>query len=80
VHYEENDHCCQRFALADDWLRARGQQSEGRIGQAQARLMRSRDLVAAACEHLARDPLIFLHPADAGCSECDEARASIEPR
>jgi hypothetical protein len=42
--------------------------------------MRSRDLVAAACEHLARDPPIFLHPADAGCPECDVARASIEPR
>jgi len=80
VHYRENDHCCQRFALADDWLRARGRQAEGRVGQAHARLMRSRDVLAAACEHLARDPLVFLHPADAACPECDEARASIEPR
>jgi aminoglycoside N3'-acetyltransferase len=80
VHYRENDHCCGRFALADGWLRARGQQAEGRVGQAHARLMRSRDLVSVACEHLTRDPLIFLHPADAGCADCDEARASIEPR
>jgi hypothetical protein len=28
-------------------------------------------------EHLAVDPLLFLHPADAGCAECDTARRSI---
>ena len=31
---------------------------------------------AVALEHLARDPLLFLHAPDAGCSECDEARRS----
>jgi aminoglycoside N3'-acetyltransferase len=77
VDYLENDHCCERFALADDWLRSRGMQAEGRVGAANARLARSRDIVAVALEHLARDRLIFLHPPDAGCAECDAARASI---
>jgi aminoglycoside N3'-acetyltransferase len=76
VDYAENDHCCQRFALADDWLRARGLQREGPVGHAHARLVRARDVVAAAREHLARDPLLFLHPSGE-CEECDEARASV---
>ncbi len=76
LDYGENDHCCQRFELADDWLRAHRCQSEGRVGHAHARLARSRDVVALACEQLARDPLLFLHPATAGCAECDAARAS----
>ena len=77
IEYGENDHCCQRFALADEWLRARGLQSEGQIGHAHARLMRSRDVVSVVCEHLARDPLVFLHQPNVGCEECDEARASV---
>ena len=77
IEYGENDHCCQGFALADGWLRARGLQREGPVGHAEARLIRSRDIVAVAREHLARDPLLFLHPAGAGCEECDEARHSV---
>jgi aminoglycoside N3'-acetyltransferase len=42
IDYGENDHCCERFTLADDWLRSRGLQQEGRIGYAQARLARRR--------------------------------------
>jgi aminoglycoside 3-N-acetyltransferase-4 len=76
IEYGENDHCCARFALADKWLRARGLQSEGPVGHADARLARSRDIVRVAREYLARDPLLFLHSADAGCAECDEARKS----
>jgi aminoglycoside N3'-acetyltransferase len=76
VDYEENDHCCERFALADGWLRQRGLQAEGRIGHAHARLVRARHVVAVALEHLARDPLVFLHPPGAGCGECDLARRS----
>jgi aminoglycoside N3'-acetyltransferase len=76
VDYGENDHCCARFALADEWLRARSLQSEGRVGYAHARLARARDIVAVALVHLARDPLLFLHPSSAGCAECDEARGS----
>jgi aminoglycoside N3'-acetyltransferase len=76
IDYRENDHCCARFALADSWLRARGLQSEGTVGSARARLARAQDIVAVAVEHLSRDPLLFLHPPEAGCAECDAARRS----
>lgn len=76
IEYEENDHCCERFAFADEWLRGRLLQSEGQVGYAHARLARARDIVRAAVEHLERDPLLFLHPTNAGCAECDEARGS----
>ncbi len=77
IDYLENDHCCARFALADDWLRAGGLQAEGRVGHAHARLMRAKNVVSLALERLAADPLIFLHGPEAGCVECDLARASI---
>lgn len=75
IDYGENDHCAERFTLADGWLRGRGLQSEGRVGHAEARLIRARDVVTVALEHLVADPLIFLHPPSAGCEECDAARA-----
>jgi aminoglycoside N3'-acetyltransferase len=77
IEVEENDHCCQRFALADNWLRAEGRQAEGKVGHAEARLFRSRDVVAAALKRLRADPLVFLHGPGDGCDECDAARASI---
>jgi aminoglycoside N3'-acetyltransferase len=77
IDYGENDHCCQGFALMDPPLRAAGLQSEGPAGYAHARLVRARDLVRLAVERLADDPLLFLHPASAGCEECDVARASV---
>jgi aminoglycoside N3'-acetyltransferase len=77
VEYGENDHCCARFALADEWLSERGRQSQGQVGHAHARLADSRDIVALAVERLAADPLLFLHPPAAGCTECDEARQSV---
>jgi aminoglycoside 3-N-acetyltransferase-4 len=77
IDYAENDHCCERFALADEWLRPRGLQSEGRVGHAHARLARAQDIVRLALEHLADDPLVFLHPAGAGCAECDAAHQSL---
>jgi aminoglycoside N3'-acetyltransferase len=76
IDYGENDHCCARFALVDGWLRQRDLQPSGRIGHAHARLVRARDVVAVVLEHLARDPLVFLHPPDASCAECDLARRS----
>jgi len=76
VDYLENDHCCQRFALADGWLRARGLQAEGSVGHGTARLFRARDVVHLAVDELRRDPLLFLHGAGEGCAECDEARRS----
>jgi aminoglycoside 3-N-acetyltransferase-4 len=79
IEYGENDHCCMRFALADEWLRGAGLQSEGRVGHADARTARSRDIVALAVPRLREDPLLFLHPADAGCAECDRARSTVGP-
>jgi aminoglycoside 3-N-acetyltransferase len=77
VPIAETDHCCQRFQLADGWLRARGLQREGKVGNADARLCDSRDLVSIAIEHLVAKPLVFLCPSEAGCEECDRARASV---
>lgn len=80
VDYLENDHCCERFALVDGWLRERDLQREGRVGHAHTRLARSRDVVSVVRERLARDPLLFLHSPEAGCAECDEARRSVAGR
>lgn len=77
IDYLENDHCCQRFALADEWMRARGLQREGTVGHAHARLMRSRDLVEVVVEQLRRDSVIFLHPQGTRCDECETAWRSI---
>ncbi|MCP3098528.1 AAC(3) family N-acetyltransferase [Myxococcus sp. K15C18031901] len=77
VPIAETDHCCQGFRLADDWLRARGLQREGKVGHADARLCDARDLVAVAVEQLSREPLAFLCAPATGCEECDAAHASI---
>lgn len=78
LDYVENDHCCARFALTDDWLRAQGLQREGTVGSARARLARSRDIVRVAREKLRLDPLIFLHAESSDCLECAVARKSLE--
>lgn len=77
LDYRENDHCCQLFRQVDGWLRRDGLQAEGPVGSAHARLSRSRDIVDVVTTRLAADPLAFLHPVDAGCEECDEARSSV---
>jgi aminoglycoside 3-N-acetyltransferase len=77
VMIAETDHCCRRFQLMDGWLRARGLQREGKVGNAEARLCASRDIVAVAVEQLASDPLVFLCPREEGCDECDAARESV---
>jgi aminoglycoside 3-N-acetyltransferase len=76
IDYGEPDHCCDRFRLMDDWLRARELQREGPVGHAHARLARSHDIVKLALERLRRDPLVFLHEAGT-CDECSLARASV---
>ena len=73
--YGETDHCCERFALLDDWLGAR--QRRALVGRAEARLARSRDIVDAALERLRVDETVFLHPDASRCRECQEARSSI---
>jgi aminoglycoside 3-N-acetyltransferase len=76
-HYREVDHCCANFALLDSWLEARGHQQRGLIAGAPARLASARDIVSAALDQLRENALIFLHPPGM-CTECDEARASME--
>ncbi|MEN3950768.1 AAC(3)-IV family aminoglycoside N-acetyltransferase [Iodidimonas sp. SYSU 1G8] len=77
IGYRENDHCCDRFTLVDEWLRQRNLQAEGLVGHGHARLARARDIVSVVSEALAADSLIFLHDPDERCADCDDARASI---
>lgn len=74
--YSEIDHCCQQFELVDGWLESRQLQRRGRVGHAEARLVRARDVVTVVVEQLRRDETVFLHPPGVD-EECDEARASI---
>src|SRR5262249_20636501 len=74
--YLEIDHCCERFALLDEWLDGLRLQRPGVVGRAAARLMRSHDVVTVALDRLSPDETVFLHPPGADV-ECDAARASI---
>lgn len=75
--YQEIDHCCQNFSLVDDWLDERKLQKRGKVGNADARLIRSRDIVSVVTEHLTENEITFLHPKGVD-DECDDARASIK--
>jgi len=77
VMIAETDHCCRRFDQMDRWLRERGLQREGKVGNADARLCASRDVVEVAVEKLLIDPLLFLCGGNEGCVECDAARDSV---
>ena len=70
--YGETDHCCEKFALLDDWLGRR--QQRGTVGNADARLFSARDAVETALQRLRENETVFLHAAGA-CAECDQARA-----
>jgi aminoglycoside 3-N-acetyltransferase len=74
--YEEIDHCCENFRLMDQWLEAAHRQQRGRVGEGEARLARSRDIVEIGLERLRDNETVFLHPPGVDV-ECDEARASL---
>lgn len=74
--YAETDHCCERFALLDEWLDAAKQQRRGIVGHGEARLARSRAILSLAVSHLRADETVFLHPPGVD-EECDAARASL---
>jgi aminoglycoside N3'-acetyltransferase len=74
--YREIDHCCERFALVDEWLEAGGRQRRGIVGHAESRLVRSKDIVEVALARLRVNETVFLHPPGVDV-ECDAARASI---
>ncbi|HYK04442.1 MAG TPA: AAC(3) family N-acetyltransferase [Thermoanaerobaculia bacterium] len=72
--YSELDHCCENFALLDRWL---GElQRRGMVGNAEARLARSRHIVEIAMQHLLENETVFLHGAGE-CDECDDARSAL---
>lgn len=75
--YREIDHCCQNFSLVDGWLDERGLQRRGKVGYADARLVRSRDIVEVVTERLRQNETTFLHPKGVD-DECDDAWRSIE--
>ena len=75
-NYEEIDHCCQNFNLVDEWLELQGLQQRGKVGHADARLIRSQDIVEVVVSHLRDNETIFLHPHGVD-HECDQARASL---
>ena len=77
LEYLEIDHCCERFAQLDDWLDERRLQRRGTVGHAEARLARSRDVVAVAAARLAEEETVFLHAPGIDL-ECDAARASLD--
>ena len=80
VHYGENDHCCLGFNQVGGWLRERGLQREGTVGNGRAMLVRARDVVATVVEELRDDPCRLLHPEGSDCDECEEAWVSVTGR
>ncbi len=76
LDYVEIDHCCQNFNLVDGWLEAHGLQRRRRVGNAEARLARSRDIVEVVVDELRRNETAFLHSPGID-HQCDEARASL---
>lgn len=76
LDYEEIDHCCQNFQLVDGWLDAKALQHRGKVGHAEARLIRSGDIVKTVIEQLHMNETVFLHPFGVD-KQCDEARGSL---
>ncbi|MGX4166998.1 hypothetical protein ACWJT1_25235, partial [Escherichia coli] len=60
---------------AFEWVHVQLHQQKGMISLSPPTICNS--AVATALGQLGRDPLIFLHPPEAGCEECDAARQSI---
>ena len=77
-HYNEIDHCCQRFNLLDEWLESRGLQQRGKVGHADARLIPSQDVVEVVVSELRKNETALLHPPGVD-HQCDEARSSLIP-
>jgi aminoglycoside 3-N-acetyltransferase len=76
LEYQEIDHCCENFHRVDAWLDDRGLQRRGRVGHADARLARARDIVSVVVDRIRADETVFLHPFGVD-HECDEARQSL---
>ncbi|MCC6483620.1 MAG: AAC(3) family N-acetyltransferase [Armatimonadetes bacterium] len=68
--------CSRGFGKLDDALDARGSVRYSQIGNAEVRLMKSRDLVAVALEMLAKDSAALLCDIS-DCEVCQQAREMI---
>lgn len=77
VDYGEIDHCCRHFVMVGEWLDRRGLERRGKVGNAEARLVHSHDVVATVVEELKDDRCRFLCPRGTGCDQCDEAWDSV---
>ena len=60
--YTEIDHCCQNFSLVDGWLESEGPQRRGPVGRAEARLVRSSDVIRWSREKFNRTRPSFSIP------------------
>ena len=60
--YTEIDHCCQNFSLVDGWLESEGLQRRGPVGRAEARLVRSSDVIRVVTEKFNRTRPSFSIP------------------
>ena len=76
LEYREIDHCCQNFSFLDDWLDEKGLQKHGKVGNAEAHLIRSYEIVDVVTKYLNENETTFLHPQGVD-EECDDARASL---
>jgi aminoglycoside 3-N-acetyltransferase len=76
LEYREIDHCCQNFSFLDDWLDEKGLQKHGKVGNAEARLIRSYEIVDVVTRYQKENETTFLHPQGVD-EECDDARASL---
>ena len=74
--YEEIDHCCERFALVDEWLDERTLQRRGSVGHGEARLVPTVAVVDIVVERLRAYETAFLHPLGTD-AVCDGAWASL---
>ena len=70
------DHCCERFALLDEWLDERVLQQRGIVRLADARLVPARAVLDIVVERLRTCETAFLHPLGTD-AECDDAWASL---
>ena len=59
LDYAEIDHCCQNFNLVDGWLDEEGLQRKGRVGNADARLARSRDILRVVIRQIRQNERLF---------------------
>jgi aminoglycoside 3-N-acetyltransferase len=66
----------QVLLLVDAWLETEQLRRKGRVGHADARRLRSRDIVRVVVQGLQREETMFLHPIGVD-EQCDEARASL---